>query len=237
MIIKLVGFLIVTSRTWSTFVWCDSQTRLGRFWTNAPTAPNSFEQHVFEARFILFVTFKKTAKKRETKMSARPGSRAAQGTTLSIQYISKFVLLFFRNLVCFRLISRPHAVATSTKFHSRCSRNASNDECWNASTNFIISWPKYGYRHTLASTIFESIPAINPRFRSPAAAPLNTTVSLEARPVTQQGLEGMRLKTAGPGRQIADKSYFLSELRQKISELSKETKSMTEEVYRKSYLA
>jgi hypothetical protein len=63
-----------------------------------------------------------------------------------------------------------------------------------------------------------------------AAAPLNTTVSLEARPVTQQGLEGMRLKTAGPGRQIADKSYFLSELRQKISELSKETKSMTEEV-------
>lgn len=29
--------------------------------------------------------------------------------------------------------------------------------------------------------------------------PLNTNISIGARPVTQQGLDGMRLRTAGPG--------------------------------------
>jgi intraflagellar transport protein 74 len=61
-------------------------------------------------------------------------------------------------------------------------------------------------------------------------APINTNVSLEARPVTQQGLEGMRARTAmGPGRQIADKSYYLSELRAKMSDLQRETRSLQEE--------
>eukprot|EP00455_Lapot_gusevi_P006037 TRINITY_DN12580_c0_g6_i2.p1 TRINITY_DN12580_c0_g6~~TRINITY_DN12580_c0_g6_i2.p1 ORF type:complete len:600 (-),score=185.03 TRINITY_DN12580_c0_g6_i2:75-1874(-) len=56
---------------------------------------------------------------------------------------------------------------------------------------------------------------------------LNTTVQVEARPVTQQGLRGMTTK--GPARQIADKSYYISELRTKISEIGTEIASMRQE--------
>lgn len=40
----------------------------------------------------------------------------------------------------------------------------------------------------------------------------------------------MRARTAmGPGRQIADKSYYIAELRGKMSELQRETRSLQEE--------
>lgn len=60
-------------------------------------------------------------------------------------------------------------------------------------------------------------------------APINTNVSIEARPVTHQGLDGMRARTAGPARQIADKSYFISELRSKMTEIARETRSLGDE--------
>ncbi len=47
--------------------------------------------------------------------------------------------------------------------------------------------------------------------------------------MTQQGLDGMRMRTAGPGRQIADKSYYLSELRTKMSEIGREIKALGDE--------
>ena len=54
------------------------------------------------------------------------------------------------------------------------------------------------------------------------AGGVNTDVQVADRPVTQQGMTGMRTAGAqGPGRQVADKSFFLNELRQKKSELSK----------------
>lgn len=66
-------------------------------------------------------------------------------------------------------------------------------------------------------------------FSFSAIAPLNTSLSLEARPVTQQGLDGARMKTAGPVRQIADKTYYLAELRTKMSEIGREIRVLTDE--------
>lgn len=47
---------------------------------------------------------------------------------------------------------------------------------------------------------------------------LNTSVQLAERPVTQQGM-AMRVKTAGPGRQVQDASYYVSLLRSKCGDL------------------
>jgi len=58
---------------------------------------------------------------------------------------------------------------------------------------------------------------------------LNTNVSVSERPVTQQGLSGMRVSTAGPKRQVQDTSYFISLLRTKCNDISSETKKLKKE--------
>jgi hypothetical protein len=47
-----------------------------------------------------------------------------------------------------------------------------------------------------------------------------TNVEISARPVTQQGMSGMKTAAQGPGRQVADKSFFLNTLRVKIQEIT-----------------
>lgn len=57
---------------------------------------------------------------------------------------------------------------------------------------------------------------------------LSTHVNVSDRPVTNQGMRGM--KTAqGPSRQVQDGSYYLGILRQKVTELTKEITTLTEE--------
>jgi hypothetical protein len=63
-----------------------------------------------------------------------------------------------------------------------------------------------------------------------AAVGLHTEVNVAHRPATQQGLQAMPTKPLGPGRQIADKSYYYNELRQKLTELNSETQRMKEEL-------
>ncbi|KAI3355032.1 hypothetical protein L3Q82_017859, partial [Scortum barcoo] len=66
--------------------------------------------------------------------------------------------------------------------------------------------------------------------------PITTPVVLSAqikvtdRPVTQQGLSGMKTGMKGPQRQILDKSYYLGLLRSKINELNTETSKMHKEI-------
>lgn len=60
--------------------------------------------------------------------------------------------------------------------------------------------------------------------------PLNTNVQVADRPVTQQGMMGMKIANQGPGRQIADKSYYMGELRKKCDEMSAEINKMNTEV-------
>jgi len=50
----------------------------------------------------------------------------------------------------------------------------------------------------------------------------NTNMNISDRPVTQQGLSGMRTAGNGPARQIQDNSYYLTLLRQKCTEIMKE---------------
>ena len=58
---------------------------------------------------------------------------------------------------------------------------------------------------------------------------LNTNVQMAERPVTQQGM-AMRVKTAGPGRQVQDASYYVSVLRSKCNELATEIQGFQNEM-------
>eukprot|EP00877_Chromochloris_zofingiensis_P002084 jgi/Chrzof1/11877/Cz06g13080.t1 len=55
-------------------------------------------------------------------------------------------------------------------------------------------------------------------------------LQVEARPLTQQGISGMKPTTQMTGRQVLDRSYFLSELRQKRQEIINITHNIKEEL-------
>lgn len=57
-----------------------------------------------------------------------------------------------------------------------------------------------------------------------------TEVKAQNRPVTREGLSGIRVKTAGLGRRVQDSSYYLGIVRSKISELDSEIKKMKKEI-------
>ena len=63
---------------------------------------------------------------------------------------------------------------------------------------------------------------------------LNTEVNVTDRPVTQQGMMGMRIATAGPGRQIQDASYYIGRLHQKTSEIKNEVDRMSQSMERRA---
>ncbi|KAE8632836.1 hypothetical protein XENTR_v10001690 [Xenopus tropicalis] len=59
---------------------------------------------------------------------------------------------------------------------------------------------------------------------------LSAQIKVADRPVTQQGLSGMKTAMKGPQRQIMDKSYFLGLLRSKVSELTTEMTKLKKEI-------
>ncbi|XP_037758015.1 intraflagellar transport protein 74 homolog isoform X6 [Chelonia mydas] len=59
---------------------------------------------------------------------------------------------------------------------------------------------------------------------------LSSQIKVADRPVTQQGLSGMKTGVKGPQRQIMDKSYYLGLLRSKISELATEINKLQKEI-------
>ncbi|KAK8749313.1 hypothetical protein OTU49_015793 [Cherax quadricarinatus] len=58
----------------------------------------------------------------------------------------------------------------------------------------------------------------------------NTPINVVDRPITQQGLTGMKTGSRGPQRQVQDKSYFMGLLRTKIAEMGKEITRLTGDI-------
>eukprot|EP00163_Fabomonas_tropica_P027097 TRINITY_DN512_c0_g1_i6.p1 TRINITY_DN512_c0_g1~~TRINITY_DN512_c0_g1_i6.p1 ORF type:complete len:402 (-),score=123.30 TRINITY_DN512_c0_g1_i6:125-1330(-) len=63
----------------------------------------------------------------------------------------------------------------------------------------------------------------------PTQVGLSTQVAVADRPVTQQGMMGVRTATQGPGRQVQDKSYFVGQLRGKMQEIQREITKLRDE--------
>ncbi|XP_039589172.1 intraflagellar transport protein 74 homolog isoform X1 [Passer montanus] len=59
---------------------------------------------------------------------------------------------------------------------------------------------------------------------------LSSQIKVADRPVTQQGLSGIKTAMKGPQRQIMDKTYYLGVLRSKTNELTTEINKLQEEV-------
>ncbi|NXO66178.1 IFT74 protein, partial [Phainopepla nitens] len=59
---------------------------------------------------------------------------------------------------------------------------------------------------------------------------LSSQIRVADRPVTQQGLSGIKTAMKGPQRQIMDKTYYLGVLRSKTNELTTEINKLQEEV-------
>uniref|UniRef100_A0A8C5TK42 Intraflagellar transport 74 n=1 Tax=Malurus cyaneus samueli TaxID=2593467 RepID=A0A8C5TK42_9PASS len=59
---------------------------------------------------------------------------------------------------------------------------------------------------------------------------LSSQIKVADRPVTQQGLSGIKTAMKGPQRQILDKTYYLGVLRSKTNELTMEINKLQEEV-------
>ncbi|NXN85535.1 IFT74 protein, partial [Bombycilla garrulus] len=59
---------------------------------------------------------------------------------------------------------------------------------------------------------------------------LSSQIKVADRPVTQQGLSGIKTAMKGPQRQIMDKTYYLGMLRSKTNELTSEINKLQEEV-------
>lgn len=57
-----------------------------------------------------------------------------------------------------------------------------------------------------------------------------TDVKVMDRPMTMQGVSGMRTGKAGPTRQIHDKTYFINELRKRCTELQEEITKLNKEI-------
>ncbi|KAH8856836.1 Intraflagellar transport protein 74 like [Schistosoma japonicum] len=71
------------------------------------------------------------------------------------------------------------------------------------------------------------------RNRAVNGSALNTIVCVEDRPITQQGLRGLKSAVRGPKRQVEDKSYFLGLLRGKIDEINSEIGTITRQLTEK----
>ncbi|XP_061873792.1 intraflagellar transport protein 74 homolog isoform X2 [Colius striatus] len=63
-----------------------------------------------------------------------------------------------------------------------------------------------------------------------AGGVLSSQIKVADRPVTQQGLSGMKTAMKGPQRQIMDKTYYMGLLRSKTNELTTEINKLQEEV-------
>lgn len=57
---------------------------------------------------------------------------------------------------------------------------------------------------------------------------MNTSIQVDYRPVTQQGLAGLK-SSGGPARQVADKTYWLTELQTRTKEVRSEIDKLTQE--------
>ena len=85
--------------------------------------------------------------------------------------------------------------------------------------------PSTAYKRT--GTASGNRPGTGSQGAGAAGARTGTSVQVDARPITQHGVSGMKQSTnAGGGRKVLDKNYFLTELRQKRTEIANVSQAM-----------
>ncbi|XP_065828697.1 intraflagellar transport protein 74 homolog [Oscarella lobularis] len=79
-----------------------------------------------------------------------------------------------------------------------------------------------------------AVPGTAARPGSRGGQALASSVKVADRPVTQQGLTGIKTGARGPDRVVYDKTFYLGQLRMKTSELNSEVAKLTREIDQRS---
>jgi TolA-binding protein len=69
-----------------------------------------------------------------------------------------------------------------------------------------------------------------PGMQAAQGVSLSASINVSDRPMTGQGVMGMKTQSQGPGRLVQDSAYYVGLLRAKINEVGKETQRLQDEM-------
>ena len=90
--------------------------------------------------------------------------------------------------------------------------------------------PASGKRAPGTARLRTGIAASGPGMQAAQGVALNASINVSDRPMTGQGVMGMRTQAQGPGRLVQDSPYFIGVLRKKITDILNETQKLRSEM-------
>mmetsp|Transcript_7547 Transcript_7547/g.11198 ORF Transcript_7547/g.11198 Transcript_7547/m.11198 type:complete len:604 (-) Transcript_7547:179-1990(-) len=81
-----------------------------------------------------------------------------------------------------------------------------------------------------ASRLRTGVAPTGPGMQAAQGVSLSASINVSDRPVTGQGVMGMKTQGQGPGRLVQDPAYYVGLLRKKINEVGNETRRLQEEI-------
>mmetsp|Transcript_3790 Transcript_3790/g.5884 ORF Transcript_3790/g.5884 Transcript_3790/m.5884 type:complete len:604 (-) Transcript_3790:235-2046(-) len=81
-----------------------------------------------------------------------------------------------------------------------------------------------------ASRLRTGVAPTGPGMQAAQGVSLSANINVSDRPVTGQGVMGMKTQGQGPGRLVQDPAYYIGLLRKKINEVGSETQRLQEEI-------
>ena len=90
--------------------------------------------------------------------------------------------------------------------------------------------PGSGRRPPATSRLRTGVAPTGPGMQAAQGLTLNASINVSDRPVTGQGVMGMKTQGQGQGRLVQDPAYFVGILRKRINDISSETKRLRDEL-------
>ena len=90
--------------------------------------------------------------------------------------------------------------------------------------------PGSGKRPPGTSRLRTGMAPTGPGTQAAQGIALNASINVSDRPMTGQGVMGMKAQGLGPGRLVKDAPYYIGLLRKKINDINAESKRLTAEI-------
>lgn len=81
-----------------------------------------------------------------------------------------------------------------------------------------------------AARLRTGVAQTGPGMQAAQGVSLSASINVSDRPMTGQGVMGMKTQSSGPGRLVQDSAYYVGLLRTKINEVGKETRRLQDEM-------
>mmetsp|Transcript_8599 Transcript_8599/g.9120 ORF Transcript_8599/g.9120 Transcript_8599/m.9120 type:complete len:597 (+) Transcript_8599:66-1856(+) len=90
--------------------------------------------------------------------------------------------------------------------------------------------PGSGRKPPQTARLRTGVAQTGPGMQAAQGVSLSASINVSDRPMTGQGVMGMKTQSQGPGRLVQDSAYYVGLLRQKINEVGKETQRLKDEM-------